>query len=60
MTTKIDYSDYNDVQSNSCDGAIRCGEEVALPQKIIVLYFTTTTTVAGWFGVGREWKKPER
>lgn len=49
MTTKIDYSDCNDVQSTLAM-AIRDREEIALPQKIIVLYFTTTT--AGSFGGG--------
>lgn len=46
MTTKIDYSDCNDAQSTP-EMAVRSGEEVALPQKIIVLYFTISM-VDGW------------
>jgi len=39
MTTKIDYSDCNDAQSTPAV-AVRGGDEIALPRKIIVLYFT--------------------
>jgi len=52
-TTKIDYSDCNDAQSTPAM-AVRGGEEIALPQKIIVLYFTI------WSGGTVEGKKPGR
>lgn len=47
MTTKIDYSDCKDAQSTPAM-VVRGGEEIALPQKIIVLFFTITT-VTGLF-----------
>jgi len=49
MTTKIDYSDCNDAQSTPAV-AVRGGDEIALPRKIIVLYFTLAMVEGWWRG----------
>jgi len=49
MTTKINYSDCNDAQSTLAM-AVWGWEEIALPQKIIVLYFTISNAEGWWRG----------